>query len=329
MITLVTGASGHLGGAVVRALHRRGRQVRALVRASSNLKGLDGLGVELAYGDVLDKASLKAALQGVSRVFHAAAIFKTRLADESIMTRTNVEGTRNILEAAAEQGGIERIVYTSSVAAVGCRRRPDQVMTESDWNTDPIDAYVASKAESETLARELMGRLQLPLVFVNPATVLGPGDYGPTPSNDFVLLTMKKAPPVYFDSGHSYVDVEDVAEGHLLAEEKGRIGERYILAGENVTNLDLSRRIDKLMGRKTFRVKVGHGFVTCVGLVLEAKARMLGATPLFTRKKAHKLIDYYGYFDSSKARQELGYQSRPLDAILPRCLEWYRFQGWL
>ena len=239
----------------------------------------------MAYGDVLDKDSLKAALKGVSRVFHAAAMFKTRLVDEALMMRTNVEGSRNMLEACAEAGGIERLVYTSSVAAVGCRRKPGELMTELDWNAAPIDAYVASKTDSERMAGSLAKELKLPIVFVNPATVLGPHDYSPTPSNDFILLCMKKAPPVYFDSGHSYVDVEDVAEGHLLAEEKGRIGERYILSGENISNIDLMNRCAKLSGGRKPLFKGGHAFVEAVGLALETKARLLGGAPVFTRKK--------------------------------------------
>jgi dihydroflavonol-4-reductase len=326
VITLVSGANGHVGSHVVRALLKRGRPVRALVRKSSNLASLLGLDVEPAFGDVLDKESLKVALKGVSRVFHCAAMFKTRGVDEALMRRTNVEGTRNMLEACAEAGGIERLVYTSSVAAVGCRRQPGQLMSEADWNSAPIDAYVASKTDSERLALALAKASGLPVVFVNPATVLGPGDYGPTPSNGFVLLCMKKTPPFYFDSGHSYVDVEDVAEGHLLAEEKGRVLERYILSGENCSNLDLMTRCT---GGRPPRFKIGHLFVEGVGLLLEAKARLLGGVPLFTRQKAHQLIDYYGYFDGSKARRELGFQARPLDEILPRCKQWFEARGWL
>lgn len=335
MTTFVTGANGHIGNTLVKQLLARGRRVRALVRPTSNISGLkDGSGsvmdgVEVAYGDVLDRESLRSALRGCDVVYHTAAVFRTRLADESIMTRTALEGTRHLLELCAGQPGIKKIIYTSSVAAVGCRRTPEAVLTERDWNDDPIDTYVASKLESERLAVELMKRHALPVVFVNPGTVLGPNDYTPTPSNWFILLAMQKMPPVFFDSGHSYTDVEDVAQGHLLAEERGRVGERYILAGENVTIQETFRRISRLTGTRAPWLKVGHRFVSVVGLGVEGAAKLTGRPPLFTRWKAHKLVDYYVYMSSEKAQRELGYRFRPFDEILQRCRAWYGQMGWL
>jgi dihydroflavonol-4-reductase len=174
-----------------------------------------------------------------------------------------------------------------------------------------------------------MKELSLPVVVLNPGTVLGPGDYKPTPSNDFIRLYMKSAPPVYFASGHSYTDVEDVAQGHLLAEQKGEPGRRYVLAGENVSNQDLFAMIDQVMGQRRRRLKVGHLFVSVVGLGVESLARLTGGKPLFTRAKAHKLIDYYGYFSSARAQDELGYRSRPLRQSLLRCREWIEKMGWI
>jgi dihydroflavonol-4-reductase len=159
--------------------------------------------------------------------------------------------------------------------------------------------------------------------------VIGPGDYKPQPNNDFILKAMKAAPPVYFANGHSYVDAEDVAEGHLLAEEKGKGGERYILGGENIDIRELFNKVSALTGGRKPFMKVGHLFVSVVGLAVELKAKLLKQAPLFTRAKAHKLIDYYGYFDSSKARRELGYSYRGVDEILRRCLAWYKERGWI
>ncbi len=331
MLTLVTGANGHIGNTLVRALLRRGRRVRALVRKSSKLESLEGLDVELAYGDVRDLDSVRAAAKGVQRVFHVAAVFKTRYKDQAEVAEMGaaaVEGTRNAFQAALD-GGVERLVYTSSVAAIPVSRDPKGLQDERAWNEDPIDAYVACKTEAEKLAHAQFGSSKLDYVVVNPATVIGPGDYGPQPNNLFILQAMTAAPPVYFANGHSYVDAEDVAEGHLLAEEKGRRGERYILGGENVDIRDLFGRIARLTGGRQPYFKVGHLFVDVVGLAVELKAKLLGGTPLFTRAKAHKLIDYYGYFSSAKAQNELGYRYRPLDEILPRCREWYKARGWL
>jgi dihydroflavonol-4-reductase len=333
--TLVTGATGHIGNTIVRKLLGHGREVRALVRSTSNLAGLKDdqgkhfEGVELISGDVLDPDTLRPALAGCDVVYHTAALFDTRLKDETLMSKINLEGTRNVLELCARSSGLRKVVYTSSVAAVGCLRVPDAVLTEDNWNTDPIDAYVASKLESERLAQRIRDETGLPMVFVNPGTVLGPYDYKPTPSNGFVLLAMKRMPPVYFSGGHSYSDVEDVAEGHLLAEEKGREGERYILAGENISIADLFGRISRRTGVRKPHVKIGHTFVSVAGLGFEMLAGVTGKPPLFTRRKAHKLIDYYGYFSSEKACRELGYRYRSLDEILERCIAWYVRMGWI
>jgi dihydroflavonol-4-reductase len=337
MTTLVTGASGHIGNLIVRKLLARGRTVRAMLRSTSNKEALrirEGLTppeLEIVYGDVCEPTSLLKALQGVERVFHCAAIFQTRFihpGEEAQMLRCNIEGTRNVLEASA-RAGVKRVVYTSSVAAIGCSRDPSRILDESIWNEDPIDAYVSSKTESERLAHELQASLGLDIVYVLPATVIGPGDYKPQPNNDFILKAMKAAPPVYFANGHSYVDAEDVAEGHLLAEERGKTGERYLLGGDNIEIRDLFNRISALTGGRKPFLKVGHSFVSIVGLAVEMKAKLLGEAPLFTRKKAHKLIDYYGYFNSAKAKKDLGYQSRGIDEILLRCQNWYRERAWL
>lgn len=333
MTTLVTGANGHIGSRIVQQLLERGRGVRAFVRRTSDLSGLQTTdhrlptGLELAYGDVTDAASLGAALEGVTRVFHTAAVFNTRLNDESEMRRANVEGTANLL-AALRGRPIERLVYTSSVAAIGYSRDPSVVLDEATWNADPIDVYTATKTHSERLVHQAVA-LGLPAVLVNPCTVLGPGDHKPTPSNAFVLLALRKGTPVTFNSGHTYVDVDDVAQGHLLAEEKGRVGERYVLGGTQASNDALLAELARRRGGRPPLVKLGHASVEILGWGVELKARLFRQKPLFTRAKAHKLIDYYGYFSHSKAANELGYSPRPLDQILDRAQAWYRDKGWL
>jgi dihydroflavonol-4-reductase len=327
MITLVTGANGHIGSRIVKLLCERGRKVRAFVRKGSDLSGLQGLGVELAYGDVLDRASLAAAVDGVGTVFHTAAVFNTRLDDESEMQRANVWGTRNLLEVLKARP-VKRLVYTSSVAAIGYSRDPKVVLDEATWNTDPIDVYTATKTESEKLVHAAVAE-GLEAVVVNPCTVLGPGDHKPTPSNGFVLLALQKGVPVTFDSGHTYVDVDDVALGHLLAEEKGKSGERYVLGGTPLSNDALLSELARRRGGRPPFVRLNHAMVEVLGWGVELKAKLTGGKPLFTRAKAHKLIDYYGYFSHAKAARELGYQPRPLAQVLDRAQAWYREKGWI
>jgi dihydroflavonol-4-reductase len=331
-LTLVTGANGHVGSRIVRKLLGRGRRVRALVRTTSDLRGLqDGgsllPGLEIAHGDMLDLGSLDAALDKVDRVFHCAAVFDTRLPDESVMLRANVDGTRNLL-AALRTHPVERLVHTSSVAAIGYTRDPAIVLDETTWNTDPIDVYTASKTDSERLVHAAVAA-GLPAVVVNPATVLGPGDHKPTSSNAFILLALRKGAPVTFNSGHTYVDADDVAEGHLLAEERGRIGERYVLGGTPQSNDTLLADLARRRGGRPPFVHLGHASVEVLGWAVELKAKLTRSKPLFTRAKAHKLIDYYGYFSHAKAAAELGYTPRPLTEVLDRAVAWYRSQGWL
>jgi dihydroflavonol-4-reductase len=339
MTTLVTGANGHIGSRIVKMLIERGRKVRAFVRASSDLSGLrtHGAGradgaplhddVEIVRGDVLDPASIDAALEGVSRVFHTAAVFNTRLNDESEMQRANVEGTRNLL-AALKKHPVERLVYTSSVAAIGYTRDPEVILDEKTWNEHPIDVYTATKAESERLVHAAVAE-GLDAVIVNPCTVLGPGDHKPTPSNNFVLLALKNGAPFTFDSGHTYVDVDDVALGHLLAEEKGARGERYVLGGTQMSNTDLFKALAKRRGGRPPILRLNHPMVEVLGWGVELKAKLFGGKPLFTRAKAHLLLDYYGYFSHAKAAAELGYQPRPMAEILDRTEAWFREKAWL
>lgn len=337
MKTLVTGANGHLGNTIVKKLLAKGRKVRAMVRATSNLAGLKDhsgkllKGVELAYADVMDQKAFAAAMKGCEVIHHTAAVFKTRLDSqgEAGMMQIALEGTRNLCELAAKLPKKPRILYTSSVAAVGCSRRPELILDEATWNEKPIDAYVDSKAKSEKVALLMMRQLKLDMVFLNPGTILGPNDFGPTPSSSFILLAMKKATPVYFAGGHSYTDVEDVAEAHLAAEKKGKAGERYILAGENISVVDSLNRIAVLTHHAKPMVRIGHVFVSVAGLGFETLAGFTGKPPLFTRKKAHQLIDYYGYFNSEKARRDLGYRFRSFDELLVRSKSWYQKMGWL
>ena len=329
--TLVTGASGHIGSHIVAELVKKGRPVRAMVRPTSCIKALDPLRcnhLQIVEGDLLDKESLDKAVDGCESVFQAAAIFQTRGVNEDLMWKSNVDGTENILKSCIDKN-VRKVVYTSSVAAIGCSRNESHFRDETYWNEDPIDTYVASKTEGEKRAQELMVRSGLNITFCNPGTVLGPGDYRKTPSNDFILLAMKKPSPVFYPGGHSYASVSEVAKAHVAAEEKGRRGERYILAGQNIDMKSLFDKIAQYSHGKTPMLEVGHKFVEVAGAGFELLGWLTQKPPLVTRKKAHKLVNYYGYFTSGKAEKELGYKTVPIDQLLEDCKEWFASQGWL
>lgn len=330
---LVTGAAGHLGIHIVRELLATGQQVRALIRQESQRGnftrfGLDVAKIEIVTGDLTQPGVAARAIAGCEMVYHAAAVFRTRGVDEDAMVRENFESTRATIETCLALG-VKRLVYTSSVASLGPSRRPEDIRDERHFNDDPIDGYVRSKCEAEKLVREAYERKNLPVVIVNPATILGPGDFKPTPSNWFLLETMKKVPRAYFNGGHSYCDVEDVARGHVAAMTRGRLGERYVLAGDNIAIRDFFTRVGTLRGGGRPVICIGHAVVEVAGLLLEAKAKLTRGTPFFTRRKAHKLIDYYGYYSSEKANRELGYQSRSFDLMIARSAAWFEGMGWL
>jgi dihydroflavonol-4-reductase len=329
MTTLVTGASGHIGAHVVRHLLAQGRAVRAFVRPTSNLKGLEGLDVEVARGDVLDRTSLEAALKGCSTVYHLAAVVAEWSQDSTIILKTAVDGTANLLQAVADHSGIERIVYTSSVAAVGMTRARHAPCDESHYNTEDFTHYSIAKTRAEHLAKGLADRHGLPLVIVNPAVVLGPLDFRPTPATQIVVRYLQYRLPIYVDAGANLVHVEDVARGHLLAEAYGRLGERYILSGENLTILELFTMLARLVGRRPPRLELGGGTLAALGWAAETIARLQGKPPLVTRARARSLVGRYSFYDASKARRELGYTSRPVRETLVDAVHWVRQQGWI
>ena len=238
-LVLVTGGSGFLGSAVVRALIARGSRVRAIVRSSSPPDNLAGLGCEIVTGDLTDRQSLAAALRGVRSLFHVAADYRFWARDPSVILRVNVEGTRSLM-AEALSAGVERIVYTSSVAALkvaGALGPVDETaLLPSD---EAIGAYKRSKTLAERVVEEMIARDKLPAIIVNPTTPIGPRDIKPTPTGRILLDAARGRIPAFVDTGLNFVHVDDVAEGHLLAFEHGRIGERYILGGENVLLRDL------------------------------------------------------------------------------------------
>jgi dihydroflavonol-4-reductase len=327
--TLVTGATGFVGSAVLRALLRRGEPVRALVRPSSSLRLLEGLAVEIVTGDLGEPASCRAPLRGCDALFHVAADYRLWVPQPAAMYRTNVEGTRELLLAAAA-AGVSRIVYTSSVATLGLRadRLPSDEATPAAL-ADMIGHYKRSKFLAEQAVRALVADSGLPVVIVNPSAPVGPADARPTPTGRVLLEAARGRIPAYVDTGLNLVHVDDVAEGHLLAFERGRIGERYILGGDNLPLGKMLAQIANLVGRKPPRLRLPSRALLPVAVIAEAIARLgIGGEPLVTAdgvRMARKPM----YFTSAKAERELGYRSRPAVEGLRDAIDWYRSCGYL
>jgi dihydroflavonol-4-reductase len=324
--TLVTGASGFVGSAVVRALLRYGKPVRAMVRTSSRRHMLEGLDVDIVIGDLVDPATCRAALEGCTALFHVAADYRLWVREPATMYRTNVDGTRALL-AAAGDAGIARIVYTSSVATLGLRadRQPGDETTPSTL-AGMIGHYKRSKFLAEEAVREL-ARAGLPVVIVNPSAPIGPGDARPTPTGRVVLHAAQGRIPAYVDTGLNVVHVDDVAEGHLLAFAHGRIGERYILGGENMALGAMLAAIARLVGRRPPRVRLPATAVMPLAIVAEALARLRRGAEPFVTTDGVRMAKKAMYFTSAKAERELGYRSRPAEEALRDAIAWYRGHG--
>lgn len=329
MTTLVTGATGFVGSAVVRALLARGEPVRVLVRPTSSLRLLDDLRVEVVTGDLNERPTLKQALAGCQALFHVAADYRLWIPEPEAIYRTNVEGTRTLLTAAGD-AGVNRIVYTSSVATLGLH--PD--LPAADETTpvaiaDMIGHYKRSKYLAEEVVRELIERAGLPVVIVNPSAPVGPRDARPTPTGRMVLEAARGRIPAYVDTGLNVVHVDDVAAGHLLAFERGRIGERYILGGDNLLLGQILATIARLVGRKPPRLRLPAGAVLPVAVLIEALARLgIGGDPFVTTDSV-RMARKRMYFTSAKAERELGYRSRPAEAAVADAIAWYRQHGYL
>ena len=233
MTTLVTGATGFLGSALARELLKDGRTLKLLVRKNSDTRNIDDLDCEVAYGDLQDRDSLKSALTGCQTLYHTAAYYSLWSRDKKLIYDINVQGTRNILESALEMG-IEKVVYTSTVGCIGLSEDGSPANENQPMNPATLcNDYKLSKYEAEQVAHELFGR-GLPVVIVNPSTPVGPRDIKPTPTGKIILDFLNRKMPAYIDTGLNLIDVADCARGHILAEEKGRLGERYILGNKNM-----------------------------------------------------------------------------------------------
>ncbi len=327
MKALVTGATGFVGAALARTLLAAGWNVRVLARASSDPRNLRGLAVEGVIGDLTDTDSLERAVAGCDAVFHAAADYRLWVPDPRTMYRANVDGTRNLLEA-AQRAGVKRIVYTSSVACIGLPADGSPGAEDTPVSLEAmVGHYKRSKFLAERVALEAAAA-GAPVVIVNPAAPVGPRDLKPTPTGQVVLDAALGRTPAYIDTGLNIVHVDDVAAGHVLAFHRGRIGERYILGGENLPLRDILVEITRLAGRAPPRLKLPHGVVLPIAYVAEGWARLSGK-PTRVTVDSVRMARKRMYFSSDKAARELGYGFRPAALAFADALEWFRAEGYL
>ncbi len=325
MTTLVTGATGFLGSALARALLDRGEAVRVLVRRESDRRNIDGLDVELAEGNLNDPQSLRNAVKGCRALYHAAADYRLWVKDPRELYDTNVSGTRALLRSASE-AGVERIVYTSSVATLG--REPSG--RPADEQTPVIiDDMTGHYKRSKFLAEEDVNRLvrdeEIPVVIVNPSTIIGPRDIRPTPTGRMVEAAARGKIPAFVDTGLNVVHVDDVAIGHVQAYEHGKIGERYVLGGDDMMLREILAEIASLVGRRPPRIRLPRAAVLPVAYVAEFAARIRGSAvePLIT-VDGIKMSKSLMFFSSQKAKKAIGYSPRPGREALADAVEWLR-----
>jgi dihydroflavonol-4-reductase len=329
MTTLVTGATGFVGSAVARRLVEAGYGVRVLVRSEARLTNVEDLPVEVAIGDLRDKASLAGALAGCKALFHVAADYRLWAPDPRDIYATNVTGTRNIMEAAME-AGVQRIVYTSSVATLG--RQPDGSPATEDTPVsegDMISDYKRSKFLAEQDVVALCRERGLPAVIVNPSTPIGPRDIRPTPTGRIIVEALRGRIPAYVNTGLNVVHVDDVAEGHLLAFDKGEVGERYVLGGENLSLKRVLTEIAGLAGRRPPRIHLSPNLVMPIAYLSEWLARLTGGPEPLTTVNGVRMSKKAMYFSSDKARDALDYEHRPASEAFSDAVDWFRAHGYV
>src|SRR5712691_11036555 len=326
-LSLVTGATGFVGSAVARALLRAGHQVRVLARPNSDRRNLADLSVKIAEGSMEDPPSLARAVAGCRYVYHVAADYRIWVPDPVPMFRANVVGTRDLLRAALE-AGVERVVYTSSVATLGLVRGGSADETTPSSAKDMIGPYKRSKFEAEEVARELMRERGVPVVIVNPSTPVGPGDIKPTPTGRLILEAARGQMPGYVDTGLNIVHVDDVAVGHLLAAGSGQIGRRYILGGENLSLGEILGEVARLTGRRPPAFKIPSAALLPIARGAEAFARMTGREP-FATVDGVRMSKKKMFFSSTRAVEELGYAPRPARQALTDAIAWFKANGYV
>jgi dihydroflavonol-4-reductase len=325
---LVTGASGFVGSAVARALAVRGHRVRVLVRESSSRRNLAGLDAEVVVGDMLERESMLRALHGVRYVFHVAADYRLWAREPAQIERNNLEGTRVVMQAALD-AQVERVVYTSSVATLRVDESTSAATEDAPLAAaEAIGAYKRSKVLAEELVLKMTVDNGLPAVIVNPSTPIGARDVRPTPTGRIIVEAACGRMPAFVDTGLNVVGVDDVAAGHVLALERGRVGQRYILGGDNLSLQALLAEIASLTGRRAPRVRLPVAPLYPLARAAEALAHFTGREPFLTRDGL-KMSRNRMHFSSAKAHSELGYCPRPHGEGLREAIDWFSREGYL
>jgi dihydroflavonol-4-reductase len=324
---LVTGATGFVGAAVARALLAANWEVRVLARRGSDRRNLSGLAIEVAEGDLTDLKSLEHAARGCIGLFHVAADYRLGAPDPEQLYRVNVEGTRNILDAAS-RAGVQRIVYTSSVATIGI---PADGTPGDEATPNSLQNMIGHYKRSKYLAEEVVQEAAdagTSIVIVSPSTPVGPGDVKPTPTGQLVLDAAAGRMPAYVDTGLNIVHVDDVAAGHLLAYERGKPGERYILGGLDMTLREILGMVSSLVGRPPPRVRLPYGVVLPIAYLAEGYARLTGRSGRITLEGV-RMSRKRMFFSSAKAARDLGYTFRPPVEAFKDAIRWFRDNGLL
>ena len=326
MTTLVTGAAGFLGSHVARQLVARGEMVRVLMRASSSNRAISDLPLEYVTGDLRDAASLDRAMTGVKRVYHVAADYRLWAKKPQDIYDSNVGGTKNLL-AAAKRAGVEQLIYTSTVATIAVDR-PELPNEFTDAKLEEmVGHYKRSKwmAEREALQAAKEG---LPVIVAMPTTPVGPWDWKPTPTGKIILDFLNGKMPGYVETGLNFVGVEECAAGHLLAAERGKVGERYLLGSENLTLKGLLDLLAQITGLRAPGMKIPHGVALGVAYVESAFSRLVGKEPQIPVEGV-KIARHKMFVDASRAQRELGFQPGPVAAALERAVRWYQANGYV
>ncbi len=327
MKSLVTGANGFLGSAVMHCLLKEGHDVRVIVRKGSDRRNIENLPIEVVEGDLRDVTSLQAAVKNCDNLFHVAADYRLWVPDPKTMYDINVKGTKDLVLAAAE-AGVSRMIYTSSVATLGFNSDGTPANEDTPSNIETITGhYKRSKFVAEQTVKQLVDKHQLPVVIVNPSTPIGPRDVRPTPTGRIVVDTLLGRMPAYVNTGLNVAHVDDIAYGHLLAHEKGVIGERYILGGDDLTLLQILEIIDTINNKPVKRISLPVSLMLPIAWIMERISKVTNKEPRATVdsiRMASKLM----FFSSDKAKVKLGYQYRPATEALNDAVMWFKENGY-
>ncbi|HUC54579.1 MAG TPA: hopanoid-associated sugar epimerase [Candidatus Cybelea sp.] len=326
MTTLVTGAAGFLGSHVTRQLVAHGEEVRVLLRASSTNRAIADLSLEYVTGDLRDPASLERAMKGVKRVFHVAADYRLWARRKQEIYDSNVGGTKNLLEA-AKRAGVEQLIYTSTVATIAV----DRPQLPNEFTDAKLEEMVGHYKRSKWMAeREALNAAKngLPVIVAMPTTPVGPWDWKPTPTGKIVLDFLNGKMPGYVETGLNFVGVEECAAGHLLIAEKGKVGQRYLLGGENLTLKRMLDLLAKITGLRAPMLKIPHGLALGVAYANTVLSRLVGREPGIPIEGV-KIARHMMFVDCSRAKRELGFQAGPVAAALERAVRWYEANGYI